>query len=79
MAVGVDFKIKQFKQNRGRFEARIAGVKLASSNQLLFVDDRVRLSKTYFKVLLSIKQDIAMANAIEEDSKKGYQYKSFGT
>ena len=61
----IPLMIKQFTKNRGRFEARLAGAELASFDQLLFVDDRVRLSKNYFKVLQTINKDIAMANVIE--------------
>lgn len=60
-------RIKMFAKNRGRFEARIAGARLAKFNQLLFVDDRVCLSKNYFRVLQTIDKDIAMANVLEED------------
>ncbi len=66
----VSFRVKQFKQNRGRFEARISGAKLANFDQLLFVDDRVRLSKKYFEVLQNINKDIAMANVLEVDTEK---------
>ncbi|OGC47033.1 hypothetical protein A2886_03030 [candidate division WWE3 bacterium RIFCSPHIGHO2_01_FULL_42_13] len=67
---GIPFTIKQFANNQGRFNARIAGAKLASFNQLLFVDDRVRLSKNYFRVLQIINKDIVMANVIEVVGKK---------
>ena len=66
----IPLMIKQFTKNRGRFEARIAGARLACFNQLLLVDDRVRLSKNYFKVLQIINKDIVMANVIEVAGRK---------
>src|SRR5688500_2280908 len=37
----IEFTVKQFKANEGRFVARLEGAILAKYNQLLFVDDRV--------------------------------------
>jgi glycosyltransferase involved in cell wall biosynthesis len=62
---GVSMKITQFPQNRGRFVARLEGAKLASTNQLLFIDDRVAVERDYFSNLVGSGARAAMPNVIE--------------
>lgn len=64
---GINFEVEQFKENKGRFEARIAGAKLAKYNQLLFVDDRIYLAENYFKILKGISEELMLANVIEKE------------
>ena len=66
---GIVFKMKTFKKNKGRFLARLEGAKLASAETLLFIDDRVTLSKNYLKTFLQLDSDIAMPNVIEVEDK----------
>jgi len=68
-ARGIVFKTKQFENNRGRFEARIAGAKLAVNSQLLFVDDRVRLADDFFNHLQQLNEKVAMPAVTELPSK----------
>lgn len=63
--LGIPIAIEQFKQNRGRFIARLEGAKLATTNQLLFIDDRVAVENDYFSQLLASGSLAAMPNVIE--------------
>lgn len=62
----IGFTVEQFRQNRGRFEARVAGAKLANYNQLLFLEDRVYLDPGYFKRMAKIDTELALGNVLED-------------
>lgn len=62
---GVETVIKQFKENRGRFEARLAGAQAASADRLLFIDDRVRLDNSFFDYIKQSNEKAIMPNVIE--------------
>lgn len=62
-------KIKQFKQNKGRFFARYEGAKLAESSDLIFIDDRTVLKADYLKNLTRLsKNNRAIISTIKEES-----------
>ncbi len=65
----INFSIKQFDKNKGRFEARIAGAKLAKTDQLLFVDDKVQFAEGFLGRLGRIRKSVVMPNVIELTSK----------
>jgi glycosyltransferase involved in cell wall biosynthesis len=67
---GIPVTIKQFKKNKGRFIARIEGAKLARSDQILFVDDRIELDKGYLEELLSTNSTVSMPSVIEVEEHK---------
>ena len=62
-------RIIQFEKNKGRFEARIVGAKESTSNQILFVDDRIELREGYFEQLKALNAKVAMPNVIEVEDK----------
>lgn len=64
----VKFRPIQLKKNVGRFEARIAGAEAAKYEQILFVDDRVRLGPSFFKYLEKTNEQAIMPNVIELES-----------
>lgn len=64
----VPFKIEQFKNNKGRYEARLAGAKTAKNPQLLFIDDRAKLAEDFFLQLSNINHSFAIPNVVEMNS-----------
>ena len=62
---GINFKVEQLGNNQGRFEARLVGAKLARYDQLFFLDDRVYLPDNYFKILQTIRANLAISNVSE--------------
>ncbi|HVX58692.1 MAG TPA: glycosyltransferase [Candidatus Saccharimonadales bacterium] len=65
----IDLSLVQFKKNKGRFEARVAGAETAKHGQLLFLEDRVFLEDNYFSKLASLDQRLMLSNVIEAKSK----------
>jgi glycosyltransferase involved in cell wall biosynthesis len=64
----ISFKIEQFSKNKGRFEARLTGAKLAQYDNILIVDDRVEIPKNYLKFMSSLNQRVAMPDVEENES-----------
>lgn len=62
---GVKTIVKQLEKNRGRFETRLAGAKTANADQLLFIDDRVRLGDNFFSYIMRSDEKVIMPNVIE--------------
>lgn len=65
----INFVIRQFSKNKGRFEARIEGARLARTNHILFVDDRVQLAKDFFGQLRQLDENVVMPGVTEFSSK----------
>ena len=63
------FKIKQFDKNRGRFEARLAGARLARYDYLLIVDDRVGLPDNFFRFVSSSREEVIIPDVTESAAK----------
>ena len=61
----IPFTIRRLKNNVGRFEARIIGVKQAKHQQILFVDDRVQLANNFLRALTKLNKKTALGNVIE--------------
>jgi glycosyltransferase involved in cell wall biosynthesis len=57
--------VKQFKKNLGRFEARLAGAKIASFDTLIFVDDRVTFNKLFLSDIINIQEDVVIPSVVE--------------
>jgi len=62
---GIKFTIEQFTHNNGRFAARKVGANLATSNKLLFIDDRVQLADGFFNHLMRLDESVAMPAVTE--------------
>lgn len=62
----IPIKIKQFKKNKGRFKARLEGAQLASTDQLLFLDDRIQFGNNYFDTLIKTNNKVVIPNVYEE-------------
>lgn len=71
-AKNIDFTIKQFSKNLGRFEARVAGAKLAKTRQLLFLEDRVYLTPNYFNKLAKINRQLLIGNVLEDKTDSNF-------
>ncbi len=67
LKAGIDFKLKQFTKNKGRFEARLVGAKLASHGHILIVDDRVKLPKNFLKYMANANQEVLIPDVVESD------------
>lgn len=65
----VSFSIEQFSKNKGRFEARLTGARLAKHDYLLIADDRVELPDNYFKTVVSAKEEAVMPDVKEKEAK----------
>lgn len=88
---GVDVHINQFKENKGRFIARLEGAKMAKYDQLLYLDDRITFKSNYFSTVSNQGINVVIPNVIEADAKnyisrvlnlmrqKIYGKKNFGT
>jgi len=63
------FKVHQFKENKGRFLARLKGAELAKFDRLVFIDDRVQIDKHYFKALQQLNDQIIIPQVIENHEK----------
>jgi glycosyltransferase involved in cell wall biosynthesis len=66
---GVKFRVEQFKQNRGRFEARLVGAELAKNKYLIITDDRVEVPSHYFKYVASSGRDVIIPDVTENPPK----------
>ncbi len=65
----IPFRVRQFANNKGRFEARVKGAELAKYSRLLFIDDRVELEKDYLSKLTTMDEECIVPNVMEvEDS-----------
>lgn len=64
----INFAIRQFGKNEGRFEARMVGAKLSGTNYLLFVDDRVQLAEDFFSHLRQLNERVVMPAVVELSS-----------
>lgn len=65
----ISFSIEQFKKNKGRFEARLTGARLAKYDYLLIADDRVEMPDNYFKNVVSAKEEAVMPDVKEKEAK----------
>lgn len=62
-------KIKQFKINKGRFEARYEGALLAGTEKLLFIDDRTEMTKNYLYLINKLGKEhrVIISNILEKN------------
>src|SRR5690606_2338514 len=65
-SIDIDFNVVQFDKNKGRFEARHAGALHAKSENLLFMDDRIKVKNDYFTLLFDSKKEVIIPNVEEE-------------
>lgn len=65
----IEFQVRQFSSNKGRFQARLEGARTAKAEQLLFVDDRVTFDKNYFSAVLGSGQRLMIPNVLEAEAK----------
>lgn len=63
---GINFTIKQFDKNRGRFEARLEGARLAKSEYILIIDDRVEVPPNYLVFMSALGEEAAMPDVAEK-------------
>ncbi len=62
----IPFIMKQFTENKGRFDARLAGARLAKTEHILIVDDRVELPGNFFQRLLKIDEEVVIPDVEEK-------------
>lgn len=68
-ARGIKFTIHQFNHNQGRFTARLKGAELASSQRLVFCDDRIVLDEKYLGELKNLHQEVVIPNTVQVGSR----------
>ncbi|HVX48159.1 MAG TPA: glycosyltransferase family 2 protein [Candidatus Saccharimonadales bacterium] len=61
----VSFKVIFNEHNMGHFQARLIGAEATKYDQILFVDDRVKLDKDFFAYLEKTGEEAIMPNVIE--------------
>lgn len=62
---GIDLSVYQFRENRGRFEARLKGARESSNDYLLFLDDRNILANNYFVEVIKANKKALIPNVLE--------------
>ena len=64
----VPFRIRQFENNRGRFEARMEGARMASYQQILIVDDRIVLPSQLLKFMTAAGKEALIPDVKEANA-----------
>jgi len=62
---GISFIVRQFKKNKGRFEARQEGARLSKNEYLLFIDDRNLMADNYLGEVIKAKKYALIPNVLE--------------
>jgi glycosyltransferase involved in cell wall biosynthesis len=65
----VQLTVKQFKKNKGRFEARMSAARLAKFDQILIVDDRVQLPNNFLTKISTYNEEVVMPDVHEKPAK----------
>lgn len=63
----IPLTIIQFKENNGRFKARLAGVRKSEKEHILLIDDRNNMAHDYIKQVINTGSSVLIPNVLENE------------